>query len=132
MTSDPVAVAKAFVDAFNAGNTKTIGALFVPDGRFVFPRLDPIETAAGVRDFFQMAMDRFFYKMTLTPHAVFRDGDHVIMEWTNEAPTRFGWTYRNRGVFVFEIQDGKIREAHEYMDTLQVVPLMEQAGMGAY
>lgn len=131
-TEDALAIARSFVDAFNAGDTARIGALFHADGEFHFPRSAPVRGADAVGGFFKMAGEKFFKKMALTPRDTFGSGGRVLMQWTNESPTHFGWTYRNRGAFVFTIEDGKIRTLEEYLDTLQVVPLFKEAGLGDF
>lgn len=132
MATKQTELAHEFMKALNAGDTAKLETLFADDGVFNFPRLDPIKGGKGVREFFDMAKAKFFKKMTLTPTAVYQDGDAVVMPWSNESPTHFGWTYVNRGLFVFKFRGDKIVLLDEYLDTLNVAPLMEQAGMGKF
>jgi uncharacterized protein len=45
------------------------------------------------------------------------DSDMVVVEAQGEARTKDGRDYKNSYCFVFKLQDGKIIESREYMDT---------------
>ena len=49
------------------------------------------------------------------------DGDYVAVECRGKATTKTGRPYNNKYCFVFRIENGKIKEVTEYMDTQLVV-----------
>jgi uncharacterized protein len=44
-------------------------------------------------------------------------GDIVVAECRGKAATKTGKTYNNNDCFIFRLQDGKLRELTEYLDT---------------
>ena len=51
-------------------------------------------------------------------------GEHVFVQMTMRARTGQGAAYENRYVFVFRIQEGRIVEVHEHLDTLYAQRLL--------
>jgi len=49
------------------------------------------------------------------------DGEYVAVECRGEATTKAGLPYNNTYCFIFRIENGKIKEVTEYMDTHLVV-----------
>jgi len=49
------------------------------------------------------------------------DGEYVAVECRGEATTKAGLPYNNKYCFIFRIENGKIKEVTEYMDTHLVV-----------
>jgi ketosteroid isomerase-like protein len=49
------------------------------------------------------------------------DGEYVAVECRGEATTKSGLPYNNKYCFIFRIENGKIKEVTEYMDTHLVV-----------
>lgn len=47
-------------------------------------------------------------------------GDRAVAEWTNEGRTRGGRAYANRGCTVFRLEDERVVEIHDYLDTEQI------------
>ena len=52
------------------------------------------------------------------PELILADGDHVVVLAKGDAETVEGKRYDNDYCFVFRMQDGKIVEVREYMDTI--------------
>jgi len=59
---------------------------------------------------FVMTADRFI-----------ADDNYVVVETRGKATTRSGRPYNNKYCWVFRIEDGKVKEVTEYMDTNLVV-----------
>ena len=53
----------------------------------------------------------------LRPQNIVAEGDHVVVEAQGKARTKSGQDYNNTYCFVYRLADGKIVEAHEYLDT---------------
>ncbi|HSE31592.1 MAG TPA: nuclear transport factor 2 family protein [Pyrinomonadaceae bacterium] len=49
------------------------------------------------------------------------DDDYVVVECRGKATTKSGRPYNNKYCFVFRIENGKIKDVTEYMDTQLVV-----------
>ena len=49
------------------------------------------------------------------------DGNYVVVESRGKATTKTGKPYNNKYCWVFRLEDGKIKEVTEYMDTQLVV-----------
>jgi ketosteroid isomerase-like protein len=49
------------------------------------------------------------------------DDKYVVVECRGQATTKTGKPYNNKYCFVFRLEDGKIKEVTEYMDTQLVV-----------
>ena len=44
-------------------------------------------------------------------------GDRAVVQWTNAGRTREGIDYANRGVTIFRLDDGRVVEIQDYLDT---------------
>ena len=49
------------------------------------------------------------------------EDNYVVVECRGQATTKTGKPYNNKYCFVFRLEDGKIREVTEYMDTQLVI-----------
>lgn len=56
--------------------------------------------------------------MRVTPTGLTAEGDRVAVEAESSGETATGRTYNNQYHFLFEVRDGKIQAAREYLDTL--------------
>ncbi|HLJ70775.1 MAG TPA: nuclear transport factor 2 family protein [Roseiarcus sp.] len=56
----------------------------------------------------------------ITPTRILADGDFVVLQCEGDATTRAGERYANTYCLVIRMQDGKMRELTEYMDTALV------------
>ena len=65
-------------------------------------------------DQFVMTADRFI-----------ADDNYVVVEARGKATTKAGRSYNNKYCLVFRMEDGKIKEVTEYMDTQLVVTTFE-------
>ena len=50
-------------------------------------------------------------------HRIIAEGDHVVVEARGHNTTKAGKPYNNHYCFVFRLEDGKLREVTEYLDT---------------
>ncbi|WP_407177234.1 nuclear transport factor 2 family protein [Bradyrhizobium sp. STM 3562] len=63
---------------------------------------------------------QFTAQSSITASRILADGDHVVVECRGDATTTSGERYANTYCFVIRIEDGKLREMTEYMDTALV------------
>jgi ketosteroid isomerase-like protein len=55
-----------------------------------------------------------------TAHRIFADGDFVIVECEGKVTTTSGKPYNNQYCLIFRLENGKIKEMTEYLDTALV------------
>ena len=60
-------------------------------------------------------------KFTMTADRFIADDDYVVVECRGNTTTNTGKPYNNKYCFVFRLEDRKIKEVTEYMDTQLVV-----------
>ena len=58
---------------------------------------------------------------TTTADRIIADDNYVVVECHGKVTTKTGRPYNNKYCFVFRIEDGKVKEVTEYMDTHLVV-----------
>lgn len=63
----------------------------------------------------------FADQYTNTADRFIADDNYVVVECRGKATTKTGRPYNNKYCFVFRLEDGKIKEVTEYMDTQLVV-----------
>jgi len=63
---------------------------------------------------------QFIAPTALTATRILADGDHVVVECRGDATTVTGETYANTYCFVIRLEQGRLRELTEYMDTALV------------
>jgi ketosteroid isomerase-like protein len=59
--------------------------------------------------------------LAMTGDRFIADGDYVVVEARGKATTKSGKSYNNKYCWVFRMEDGRIKEVTEYMDTQLVV-----------
>lgn len=62
-------------------------------------------------------MARIVDQIAVTPHRFIADDEYVVVEFTGKAITRDGQPYNNTYCWVHRIEDGRIVEVTEYLDT---------------
>ena len=55
--------------------------------------------------------------LKFTVHWVGLSGDRAVAQWTNAGTTRTGKAYANRGVTIFRVENDKIVEIQDHLDT---------------
>lgn len=60
-------------------------------------------------------------KFLMTPDRFIADENYVVVECRGQVTTTTGLPYNNKYCFVFRLEDRKIKEVTEYMDTQLVV-----------
>ena len=115
-----------FFDAISAGDEAVLGEMLAEDARWVIPRSAP-EPFAGthrgkrkiagmmvnaVAEVFEAGSQRFDVLLMV------EDGDVVVAEANITARTPAGEVYDNFYVFIFEFEDGRVRELREHVDTI--------------
>lgn len=64
------------------------------------------------------------------PRLIIADADHVVVEAQGRNVTRSGSTYDNRYCFIFRVENGKLAEVTEYMDTELVTTVLGGRSLG--
>lgn len=69
------------------------------------------------RELFAKLWPQYEGRYTNTPHAIYADGDHVIVESRGYAKMKTGKTYEQFYCLVIRMENGKMKEVREYLDT---------------
>lgn len=75
---------------------------------------------AVIKELMEPLFAQFTDTLTTTARRIIADGEYVAVEARGQATTRAGEAYNNRYCFVLRVEDGKIREITEYLDTALV------------
>ena len=112
---------------FRTRDTNLIAALFAPDAEWIAParnataialdHTDHMIGADAIARFISTEMHRLFSEIDITFRAVHADGNSVIVEERMRATLPGGRAYDNDYCFVFVVEDGRIKQVREYMDT---------------
>jgi ketosteroid isomerase-like protein len=76
---------------------------------------------ALVNDLMRPLLSQVDGQINITPHRFIAEDDLVVVEANGQAMTRSGKPYNNSYCWVFRLQEGKIKEVTEYLDTALVV-----------
>lgn len=119
------AVVQRYAAAAAAGDEQTVRELFAPAATWTLAGGDlPI---AGTWEGREAIVDEFlatalsYYapgSISIEVTGMVAEGNRVVMQWTSRARTRTGQAYENGCIGVFTIEDGRIQDVREYMDTL--------------
>jgi ketosteroid isomerase-like protein len=115
-----------FFAAISSGDEETLCEMLAEDATWVIPRSAPAPfggthrgnrkiagmMVASVRDTFVPGSQTFDVLLML------EEGDVVIAEANIKARTPAGDVYDNLYVFIFEFEDGRVRELREHVDTI--------------
>lgn len=71
---------------------------------------------------------QFADQYTMTAERFIADGNYVVVECLGKVTTKTGLPYNNKYCLVFRIEDKRIKEVTEYMDTQLVVKTFGGAG----
>jgi uncharacterized protein len=63
---------------------------------------------------------------TMTADRFIADGDYVVVEARGNVTTKTGRPYNNKYCLVFRLEDRKVKELTEYMDTHLVIKTFEE------
>ncbi|MGY3444041.1 MULTISPECIES: nuclear transport factor 2 family protein [unclassified Bradyrhizobium] len=112
---------------FRTRDPGQIAALFAPDAEWIAPgrnatavaldHTDHMVGADAIARFISTEMHRLFSEIDITFRAVHADGNSVIVEERMRATLPGGRAYDNDYCLVFVVQDGRIKQVREYMDT---------------
>jgi hypothetical protein len=110
--------------AMEAGDTKTLRKLLTDDVRWWIPQSAVehanlprmIEGKEAVVDLIGGA-DAFFTEMEWTIDLMVAEGDHVAVHAHMQGRTASGNDYLNQYHFLYRLQDGRVAEVWEYLDT---------------
>ena len=72
---------------------------------------------AVLGELFAVLSSRIDGRIRTIPDRFLADGDHVVVQAHGNNMTKSGKPYNNQYCFVFRLEDGKLKELTEYMDT---------------
>ena len=104
---DPRAAVAAVFEAMNGRDLELLAGWLAPDAVFDFPGTAPLEGPDRITRFIKILFHRY-PRLEFTTGRVIADEAAAAVEWTNEGEDRRGEPYRNAGVTVVELRDGKI------------------------
>ena len=122
MANPNVALVRKILDDMNAGNAQAYFDSLADDVRYTVIGSTPFSgTCQGREALVERVIMPLMQKLdgfiTVTPHAIFGEGDRVCVQATGQASTKGGQSYNNTYCFVFRLRGDKIAEVTEYMDT---------------
>ena len=77
--------------------------------------------ASLMNDLVVPLFSQFADQYTTTADRIIADDNYVVVECHGKVTTKTGRPYNNKYCFVFRLEDGKVKEVTEYMDTQLVV-----------
>jgi ketosteroid isomerase-like protein len=72
------------------------------------------------KELLQPLFEQFSDQYAMLPQRIFADGDYVIVESEGRVTTKSGKPYNNQYCLIFRLENGKIKEMTEYLDTALV------------
>jgi ketosteroid isomerase-like protein len=112
-----------------SGDQETVMSLMAEDFRYFLVGTMPSSGWWDRQGFFESAQafsSVFATPITMRIGEVTTEGDRVWMEAESEALLTTGATYNNTYVFLLKVRDGKVVEAKEFSDTLQVFEAVDR------
>jgi len=106
--TNPKAVVRAFVNAFNSADAEAIASLYAEDAVNHQVAETPVEGRKAIREMFSKEFAAT--EMTCIVENLFEDGEWAILEWRDPLGLR--------GCGFFHVVDGKIRFQRGYWDKL--------------
>jgi uncharacterized protein len=110
-------------EAFAAweGGEPVFGALLADDVVWTIPGSGPVaRTYHGKADFIEHAsaplLDRLATPLIPDVHAIWAEGDTVIVRFDGAATTMSGAPYRNQFVWIFGMEDGMVVRGEAFLD----------------
>ncbi len=98
---------KEFFEILNQRNTKEMENLINPDAELYFPKTQPLIGKKSILKFLNI-LSRQYPELVFEIQRVIQQGNRAAVHWTNMGMNRRKEPYRNEGVTIFELQDGKI------------------------
>lgn len=122
---DSKSVLRRYVAAVQAGDTEAVRDTFAEDAAWTLHagQLPISGTWTGrdtiIEEFLAEAMAHYEPgSVSLEITGMIAERDQVVLQWTSRARTRDGRAYENGCIGVFTVEEGRIQEVREYMDTL--------------
>jgi len=100
------AVGRVF-EAMNSRELDPLEAILDGEAEFHFPGTEPLRGPRSIARFIKILLRRF-PKLAFTTGWVVAEAERAAVEWTNEGEDRKGAPYRNAGVTVLELREGRI------------------------
>jgi len=112
---------------FKTRDFQRIADLFAEDAEWIAPKGNATAVALSVTNhmvgkeaianFLSAGVHRLFKDMCIEFHTIVADGNTVVVEETTSAILPDRKVYKNDYCFFFVLQQGKITQVREYMDT---------------
>jgi ketosteroid isomerase-like protein len=94
-------------EAMNGRDLTGLKGLLAAEAEFHFPGADVLLGPEAIARFLKILFRRF-PKLAFETGRFVAEGDRAAVEWTNAGEDRKGEPYRNAGVTVIEMKDGRI------------------------
>lgn len=114
------AIVREAFETWRAGGS-VFAALLAPDVKWTIHGSGPVAgTYLGLQDFVERASAPLVSRLS-TPiephvHAIYADGDTIIVRFDGSATTTSGAPYRNQFVWIFRMKGGTVVEAEAFLD----------------
>lgn len=121
---------KAVIEAwkiFKTRDLRRISELFTDDAEWIAPKENATAVALkstnhmvgkeAIAEFLSSGMYKLFEEVRIEFRSAVADGDTVVVEEKMSARLPSGKPYENDYCFFFTLQNGKIKQVREYMDT---------------
>jgi len=131
--SDNKRIMQGVFDQLARGNGKPFGELMAEDFCWTITGTTPWSRSyrgrqAVYRELLEPLYSQFAGRYTNTAQRILADGDHVVVECRGQVTTRAGKPYNNTYCFVIRMEQGRMKELTEYLDTGLVSAALEAPG----
>ena len=125
-------LARRYLDRISAGDAAGVADLFAEDGAILFKSWTPFPPEIRGREAIRALMSRLPEAFPETGLKIIVDEvtaeeDRVSIVSHTDAIHASGAPYLNRYHFLLYVDQGKIRESHEYLDSLHISEVLSRA-----
>lgn len=114
-------IVRDFMEAFGSGDVDRTMSYFADHGTWWVAGNIPLSGTYSKDDFGKLlggVVETCKMPISLTPKAFTAEGTRVAVETESYTETNKGGIYNNQYHFLFVIEDGKIVQVKEYLDTM--------------
>ena len=109
-----------FFEMLNHRNTKEMEDLVSPDTEFYFPKTQPLMGKKRIMKFLNILF-RQYPELTFKILRVIQQDDKAAVHWINQGINRRKKPYRNEGVTILEMRDGKIKFISDFFKNTEKI-----------
>lgn len=124
MAQDNVDLIEQAWDAFGRGNLDAATALADAAAQISVPETVPwggtYRGPEGFREFLDKLFEHFAELKAVPEKILGADDDHVIVIARGTGRTKAGNAFEGRSAWIYRLQDGKVTEVEQFLDTAKV------------